>query len=142
MSALAILNKQSIIDQVREGKHLKLIAQDFGITPGAISQYLSKDPEYRAARESGAETRLEYQYAAIEEASDQLNLARAREGFRAASWFAEREFPARWGAKQTVEHTGTVSIDFSQRLRQAERIIEGECSAPLLTDSTHNDVSD
>lgn len=110
MTAVAIQHREQIIEQVRQGRHLQLIADDYSVTPGAISQYLSQDPEYKAARENGAEIRLEHQYQKIDTADDALNLARAREGFRAAAWFAEREFPHRWGAKQQIEHSGTVSL--------------------------------
>lgn len=102
MAATAIIERDSIIQQVAAGALLKTVAQRLGVTPAAISQYLSKDREYLAARENGALARLEDQYQAINESDDALNLARAREGFRAASWFAEREFPDRWGAKQQI----------------------------------------
>lgn len=100
MTAIAIQRREEIIQQVAQGRLLKQVAADLGITHAAISQQLAQDPEYRAAREIGAEARLENEYENIQAASDSLTLARARETFRAASWFAEREFPARWGAKQ------------------------------------------
>ena len=51
------------------------------------------------------------------------DVSRAREGFKAAAWFAEREFPHRWGRtdKLQVEHIG----DLGERLRRSkERVIE------------------
>jgi len=86
VSAIANLNRDTILTQVAQGRLLKHIAADLGVTPAAISQQLAQDDQYRQAREIGAEARLEQQYENIEGARDSLNLARAREAFRAASF--------------------------------------------------------
>ena len=127
---VAIRHREQILSQVSEGVHLQSIADAIGTTPAAISQQLSKDPEYKKARESGAEVRLERQYQRIEEADDALNLARAREGFRAAGWFAEREFPHRWGQKQQIDHH--ITLDLGAKLRQAELAIDGQCTIDAI----------
>ncbi len=134
MTAVAILHRDEIIHQVREGVALRLIADGLNVTPAAISQHLASDPEYRQAREHGAEIRLEDKYQEIDAADDTLKLARAREGFRAAAWFAEREFPHRWGVKQELTHVasgplinvvlshGATHTEQKPVLEQAERI--------------------
>ena len=111
MTALAILHRDEIIAQVERGAMLKAIAASIGVTPAAISNQLHDDPDYRKAREIGAEVRLEEQFYKIEAAVAPVDVSRAREGFKAAAWFAEREFPARWGAK--VEHTNKVQPIFN-----------------------------
>ena len=128
-NAVAIQHKHEIIEQVRNGVPLQTIAASYGVTSGAISQYLSKDPEYRDARENGAITRLESHYGEIQAAPDALNLARAREAFRAASWFAEREFPAKWAAQTNVtmsvtHHLGDSLMRAEQREREINPAIE------------------
>jgi len=54
--AVAIVNKSTIIERVARGDMLRDIASDLGVSPAAISQYLSTDPEYRAARMTGAQS--------------------------------------------------------------------------------------
>jgi hypothetical protein len=141
VAAIAITHRNQIIKMMREGAHLSVVAADLGVTPGAISQYLSHDPDYRAAREIGAEIRLERQYEQILSADDQLKLARAREGFRAAAWFAEREFPQRWGQRSELTHQAGQS--FTQLLEQVARNRNAALpNAPITIDSQGGDVSD
>ena len=107
MNALAIIHKQEIIEQVQKGAFLGDIAQQLGVTPAAISNQLANDPEYMAAREHGIAQRLDEDYRAIRSANDMLGVSRARECFRATSWFAEREFRQRWGRDTAPSSTDT-----------------------------------
>ena len=104
MAALAIVHREEIIEKLSQGKFLKNVAAELNTTPSVISDVLHSDPVYKKARKIGAEVRLSEQYQAIESAPDMLSVARAREGFRAAAWFAEREFPETWGQKQEITH--------------------------------------
>ena len=132
MPAVAVIHRELVLERVASGAMLKSIAVELNVTPGAISNALCRDPEYIAAREIGAEVRLEEQYEAIVSASEQTAISRAREGFRAAAWFAEREFPHRWGQHTQV----TVSTgDLGERLRRArERVIEPDQSQCSIED--------
>jgi uncharacterized membrane protein YccC len=128
MTALAIAKRGEIINKLASGKFLRDIAAKYKVTPAAISQYLSKDPEYVAAREEGIGQQLDKWQKEIETAGDALKLARAREAFRATAWRAEREFPGRWAQRNhvTVEHVG----DLAERLRRArERVIDADSVA-------------
>ena len=100
MAATAIVNRDWIIEEMGKGSTVYSVAQKLGVSVPAICQQLAKDEEYRRAREAGAQVRLDKQYEKMENAPDSLSLARARETFKAASWFAEREFPEKWGQKQ------------------------------------------
>jgi len=109
MTALALLHREEVIEQVRAGKRLIDIAKGLGLTShAAISLVLSKDPEYQLAREIGAESRLEQRETELEASQDPLTLARARELLSHARWRAEREFPHRWGQKQEVTVKETI----------------------------------
>lgn len=145
--ALAVLNRDSIITQMAQGKLLSQVAQSLGITPAAISQQLSQDKEYLAARQNGAELRLDQQYMALESADDSLTLARARETWKAATWFAEREFPERWGQSNRLTVTNEPLSAVDQELlgsaqemlrlfkaRSAERVVEDVNAAPALAE--------
>ena len=109
--ALAIQRKDEILQRLEAGEFGSQIASDFGITKQALSQQLVDDPSYKAARKAGWDTRLDTHEKQIQEASDPLDLARAREAFRAASWRAEREFPERWGSKAINVTVNTTNVD-------------------------------
>lgn len=111
MTAIAITHKDDIIARVAKGDMLKAIATDLGVTPSAICNQLHDDKDYLAAREAGALVRLETQYEALEAATDAVGVSRARECFRAAAWFAEREFPGRWAQRPpTVAVQAAITI--------------------------------
>ena len=127
MTAIAIQHRDEIIAKVASGEMLNKVASDLDIVPSNISKHLADDPEYKKAREIGAELRLHLAYSRIEDIADlgvsesgeivgltqeQGNLARVRESaLRGAQWFAEREFPDRWGGKPTVVINQGVSVD-------------------------------
>lgn len=121
----AIRHKGTLLERIANGEYVTDIAPDLGLTtPAAVSKYLSKDPEYIAARLSGTKVRLEKWERELEAADDNVKVARARELLSHARWRAEREFPEHWGQhnRLTVEHSG----DLGERLRRAkERVIDG-----------------
>lgn len=98
-------HRPQIIARIASGELMRDVAQSLGVTPAVISQYLASDPEYQQAKEQGIEQQLERWQNEIEKADSPLNLARAREAFRAASWRGEREHPRRWGQKQEITHS-------------------------------------
>ena len=119
MTSTALINKQSIIDQVSSGLYLSDIAKSLGVSSAAISKQLSTDPEYKLAREIGLDVRLNQAMRKVEEIADLgvdkdsgeivglpnelVNLARVRESsLKAAQWQAERECPKRWGKDQSL----------------------------------------
>ena len=112
-TSVALRNKSQIIDALEEGKLLRQISAQNGVSKQALSQALMDDPAYERAKFLGMRSRMEEQYEAIINAQDAIDIARAREAFRAASWFAEREYPAQWGNKQTITQ---VTVDASQLL--------------------------
>jgi hypothetical protein len=130
MTATALVHRDAIIEQVRAGKRLIDISRSLGLTShAAISLYLADDPEYRLAREIGAQTRMELREEQLEKAKTSLTVARARELLSHARWRAEREFPHKWGPKQEVTHSGaTVHLNFTapQLPQRTTQIIEQE----------------
>ncbi len=120
-NAVALVNKDKIIEMVANGAMLQQVAKSFGIAAPNISKHLANDPDYKQAREIGTELRLHLAFQRMDECAEgqiiedeesgekvlvesKGNLARAREAaFRAAAWFAEREFPAKWGKQAEVQ---------------------------------------
>jgi len=160
MTAVAIINRDLILQRVANGDYLDVIASDLGISDAAISRQLSGDPDYMQARLDGVERRLRLSKRAVDQIADMgldaegnvvglpkevVNLARVREiRLKADQWFAEREFPERWG--QHTQVTVNKGSDLGDRLRRArERTVQGErvgVSLGVLDgDAKHTDTS-
>ena len=113
MTSIAVTHKQTICNQVAQGVKLIEIARQLGISAPAIAQQLTNDPDYQAARMQGLEQRLDDREGELEGASDQLNLARARELLSHARWRCETEGRHIWGkqgASVNVQTDGKVSV--------------------------------
>ena len=154
MTALAIQHRVQILERVANGELLDQIAQSYGIAAPNVSKHLAQDPEYRQARMLGAELRLERAYQAIEDVAalgtdqdgtiigvnaNMGNLARIRyDSLKAAQWFAEREFPERWGQRTQVSLSGSLGELITQvSQRQLEHVIDAEV-LPADTPPAHN----
>ena len=99
MTALAIIHKEEILNRVSQGERLSSIAISLGISKQAISSQLTNDPDYQAAYQSFHDARLDNAEGLLESAIDQIDIARARELWKAYSWRAER-LDRRYAAKQ------------------------------------------
>lgn len=106
---------------ILQGKTLKQIAAEQDIPPRTLSLWLHAQHDYAELRQTWLDSMLADAAEAIEdETGDQLQLARARERWRKATWYAERRDPARYGARldtgsqaaQIVVHT---SLSLSPR---------------------------
>lgn len=98
-SPLANINPDSIIDQIAAGAFQSHIAISLGVSPQALHQKLSKHPAYREALKLRNMAKLDNAQGKIDQAAAAIDLARAREAFRAAAWRAERECPSEWGSQ-------------------------------------------
>ena len=139
MASIALQHREKIIESISQGQRLTDIAHALGYKDhSAIVHRLKDDPEYLVAREVGAEARLEARESDLEAASSSVTVARADRLLGHARWRCEREFPARWGAKQqmTVEHVLRVEQRLERDLSQLlGRVVEGETVAqePQIT---------
>ena len=133
MTAAAITHREKIISDLQEGKYLKHIAAELHVTPGALCHFLADDPEYRKARETGVNVKLDSALEGIESAGDDLNLARAREvACRRLEWRAEREFPERWGGAREAQLPQIV-INLVSYTQQPDGVaIEHNAPFPLI----------
>jgi hypothetical protein len=133
MAALALQHREEIIAELALGKRLSDICQVYDITPAAISKVLNTDPEYIAAIEEGHRAKLDKAETMIEEAYEQVNVARARAYWSAVSWRAEREAAHRWGQRTTLDlnHSGPlvqISVSLPQQTPDTTNIIEHDDS--------------
>ena len=111
--------KQRIID----GETLDSIAADHNITSRTLRYWLaSLGDEYEALRKAWIDNMLADATQAICDSTDVFPLARAREQFKAAAWYAERR-DKRYQPKQDQSSTGvTIVISTAD---SGGRIIEG-----------------
>lgn len=117
-------------ERIRQGQTTTQIAKEHGIPARTLRSWLLGDELVENARGEFLAQELTAQIEAIENATEPLPLARAREAFRAWSWIAERREARLYGQKQ--EHTHVVIDDLGDRLRRArERVIEGESSKQI-----------
>lgn len=144
MTAIAIIHRLEIIEQVAQGKLLKQIAAKYGISANAISKVLKDDPDYLAVKEAYHSTRLDDAEEMIEGALDQVDVARARAVWTSRSWRAEREMSSIWGTKPTtvvIDNSGPVSDrvkEMAASLLSEMRVVEEQ--AP--SDDAEQDAPD
>ena len=137
---IAIVHRDDILAKLYAGNQVKEIAEGYAITGAAIANVLAGDPEYVAARQQGIAARLERHYAEMKDAPDALALARARECYKASSWFAEREFSSRWGQQQRVEVTHREPPRLEITVVSPQQI--ADCCAASAQSASDDDIED
>lgn len=124
-------NPAEILQRWANGETLKDIASSFSVTPSALTQWLDRNVprEHREqARELHYQTKLDDGLAAIEQAKDDVNLARAREPYlRRLEWRAQTECK-RWQQKQHM--TVEAGSDLGELLRTARQRVANTQNAP------------
>lgn len=132
MTAVAVLQRDSIIEQLSRGLRLSDIAPALQVSPNAISKALKTDPEYRDAIAAGFHCRLDKAEEDMENAQEQVDVARTRARFQSVAWRAERECPEIWGAKSQLHVTGAVTLDLILSAEDSgEKVIESESDPEL-----------
>lgn len=99
--------RQQIVDaafeQIMQGRTLADIAAEHGVTARSLQYWLHDlGDEYAQLRQRWLDAMLADAGEELERADDQFRLARARELFKRATWYAERRDPQRYGQRQEV----------------------------------------
>lgn len=141
MTAVAIINKQDIIDKLSQGLRLSDIAPALGVSPNAISKALKSDPDYRTAIEVGFHKRLDEAEDAILKSGDKVDVARARARFQSVAWRAEREFPETWGQKVELHQSVDVRVAIEDARQRTVGIAIDASQLPQRT-TAHNEIVD
>lgn len=98
-------------DSIMQGDTIAQIAGKHGISPRTLDMWLhALGDEYRELRSAWLDKMLIEAGEEIEGADDQLRLARARELFRRATWYAERRDSARYGARNEGQQATQINI--------------------------------
>jgi hypothetical protein len=104
--SIPIETKQAILEDAKkrilEGSTLDQIATSHGIDTKTLNTWLiALGDEYKELREAWIDNMLVEAKSELDNASDQFPLARAREQWKAATWYAERRDRLRYG-QQTM----------------------------------------
>lgn len=92
------------LDGIVQGRTLADIAADHGITTRCLQYWLHDlGDDYARLRQAWLDAMLADAGEELEQAEDQFRLARARELFKRATWYAERRDPARYGPRQDAQ---------------------------------------
>lgn len=123
----------TVLERYLSDEKTSEIALSYGISRSRLHQWLLEHAEdsWRKAQVARAITGLENAKDMLQEASDPLELARARELLRSSQWELERLFSRLFGQKQEVNVTGQITIgvalaDISKA--RLERDITPQCS--------------
>jgi hypothetical protein len=114
---------RTILDRALHGDRLADIAPDYGVSLQALQYQLMRHAmdEWRDVQAARSLAEYERNKEQIEEASDQLELARARDKIKCSHFELERLIPRLYGQKQEV--TVTHRSDLAERIQAAERRI-------------------
>ncbi len=97
--------------RIIEGHTLAQIAKDHGITSRTLHTWLSGlGDEYIEIRQLWIDNMLAEAGEELEDATDQFQLARGRELFRRACFYAERRDRARYGVQPVAQAGGDVQV--------------------------------
>lgn len=113
---------QLIVDAVGQGKSLKSIAEQYGVSDVAILHRVKDHPDYRANLEIGLELRMDRREAELEHADTNVAVTRSDRLLGHARWLAERCAPARFGAGQKIMGAdgGTLTVEIVKYGRTIE----------------------
>ena len=138
MTAVAIQHRDEILKEISDGKLLRQIATQYGITKVAISQALGNDPDYQAALRSQADALIDEAMSETWEARDKVNIARARGMRDGAFRYAESIHSEKWSPKQEIKQTVThrYEIDVSDVARRIASLMQADAAPQLPQSST------
>ena len=127
------VDPQVILDRIAKGELMRHIAEDYGCVVQTVSEYVKRNVDsetWAQVREHSIASRLEQSSHEIEQAQDQLELARAREQARLWMWRAERELPHLYGQRTQITHE--IGPDLGDMLREARKRVADTTHAALL----------
>lgn len=123
-----------------EGQSADEIARRYGISAGTIRYWLLNDERAREARRALIDQELVRCWESLNEATDPLALAKAREEFRYWSWLAERRDAERYSHKQEI--TVGQPAELGEKLRRArERVIEAAANTTASSKSDQHAIA-
>lgn len=124
---------------LNEGKTLAQIAEAEGVSVATLKIWLhSLGDEYKQLRTAWLDGMLAEATRAIDdESGDALALARAREKWRYATWYAERRDPVRYGAKgEGLQQLGVTVV-----VHRDGAMIDVTPQAPMIEHKGDDDLS-
>jgi len=118
-SMLTPERSSKIVNAVKAGNYLETAAQYGGITAAGLHKWLKRGRDERERIENGEEANEnESRYVEFVEAVENaraeaevravalIQQAGQAGTWQASAWYLERSYPARWGRREKVEHSG------------------------------------
>lgn len=145
---------QSVPEAILKGETPAEIAQRHGISASTIKSWIIGHPEIEAARGEYISREIAERSEEIDNAQDPMSLARAREGFKAWSWIAERREHRLFAQKQEVKIDQTITVQVEAALSDeanellrhirsgVARVTQAGIAAPLSPERVINPTSD
>lgn len=126
------LQAHEVLDRYLTEETTSQIAKSYGVARKSLVAWLRETvpQEWHRVQVLRALCRKEDSDEGLEQASDPLSLARAREMLKSAQWELERLDSANYGDKREVT---VLQADLGDRLRRArERVIPGEATHEIV----------
>ena len=114
------------------GERLMDIAAHHGIPPRTLDYWLAQlGDNYKQLRRAWLDSKLTSAEEMIADASDPLVLAKGRELFKCASWYAERRDPERYAPKQEITHKND-EPQTPEAIRERISTLEGKLGVRVI----------
>ena len=125
------------------GELLEKVANDMGVSRATLYAWMLNEvpDQYKMVQKDALITRLAETYQKIEEATEQIDLARARELRRAAQWDAERRLSKLFAQKQEVSVDVTHNIG-DRLIAARSRVIDHAAPQSVQRSKRHNEIED
>lgn len=128
--------REHLVEAVEAGNYVETAVRACGIGTSTYYRWMEtgeadaahdKSTIYRELWEAVKKAEAEAEAKALK----QIRSA-ASDSWQAAAWYLERKFPARWGRKERIEHTGkdgeaiSVAHDFDREVDELVGILKGQ----------------
>lgn len=124
--------------RILEGWTLYQIAEKHGITSRTLSTWLHQlGDEYTELRQVWIDNMLLEAKESLDKAEDTFPLARAREQWKAATWYAERRDAQRYGQKIENKQDLSISVTIQKGIAQTP-VIQGDYE--VITDELRKEL--
>ena len=130
---------QPVLDRFERGESIAQIAQDLGISGGAIYRAIIRNipDEWQQYRSAKALAQLDQAEIDLSGASDGVMVSRVREQIKMAQWHLERTCRSIYGDKLQVEHQGGQPI-LNITVVQAPQIAPHNDQSAVIVDNSNS----
>ena len=145
MPTLTKADLPDIIQRYLNGESIQALAKDAKVSRQAIYQWMHRtgDTHYYDLVTDAMLARLADADQDLEDATDMLDIARAREKAKFTRWDLERRRPGLFGPKQEIKQETSLTITVIRQPVASERQVEDavQCAETVLLPSTNEQMT-